>query len=123
MFLKTTLLVCSILIPCPIFAQDWTELREKGENLYEIKKSYEADFKGKELPKGQGHKQFHRWFNFTEPRAYQAATGKTYLKRMVMRGVSSRSKKIKIHSKQQEIGSLWGRPCGRTVPILLETEE
>jgi PKD repeat protein len=80
MFLKTTLLVCSILIPCPIFAQDWTELREKGENLYEIKKSYEADFKGKELPKGQGHKQFHRWFNFTEPRAYPSGDWKNISK-------------------------------------------
>lgn len=51
-------------------AQEWVELRKSGANIQEIEDSFKAHWDGEEIPKGQGHKQFHRWFNFNYPRAY-----------------------------------------------------
>lgn len=51
-------------------AQEWVELRQNGADIQEVEESFKAHWDSEDIPKGQGNKQFHRWFNFHYPRAY-----------------------------------------------------
>jgi hypothetical protein len=48
--------------------QEWVELWQKGENFYEIQKSFNEYWKNRDIVRGQGYKQFKRWEWFMETR-------------------------------------------------------
>ena len=52
-----------------MFGQDWISEMEDG-NIYTAKASFDEFWEGKTPGKGQGYKQFNRWYNQWEPRTY-----------------------------------------------------
>ena len=51
-------------------AQEWVKLREEGANFYDIQRSFNQYWEGREVQKGKGWKQFKRWEYWTAPRVY-----------------------------------------------------
>lgn len=51
-------------------AQSWVEKRDNGASLNEIEAAFQQEWEGKEYTKGKGYKQYHRWYNFWQPRLY-----------------------------------------------------
>jgi|GEM_PF-357520 len=49
----------------------WQEqMADPAVNIYDVRQSFDKEWDGKEIVKGQGYKQFKRWENFMEPRCY-----------------------------------------------------
>jgi subtilisin-like proprotein convertase family protein/photosystem II stability/assembly factor-like uncharacterized protein len=73
--MRVTVLIITCIITNIIFAQEWIEKWEDpNANFYDIQKSFNTYWKGKEIERGKGWKQFRRWEYFMEPRVYP--TGK-----------------------------------------------
>lgn len=51
-------------------AQEWVEMREKGANFYDIQRSFNQYWEGREVEKGSGWKPYKRWEYWTAPRVY-----------------------------------------------------
>ena len=51
-------------------AQEWVKLREEGANFYDIQRSFNQYWEGREVQKGKGWKPFKRWEYWTAPRVY-----------------------------------------------------
>lgn len=51
-----------------VIAQDYSVLMERHSNIYDIKKEFNLQWKGKAYERGKGWKQFKRWEAFWEPR-------------------------------------------------------
>jgi hypothetical protein len=65
-------LITLLLSAMYINAQEWVQMLQKpGANFYEIQKSFNEYWKGKDFNvKGRGFKQYKRWEYFVEPRVY-----------------------------------------------------
>ena len=78
--LATVVATLAIMLPAGTPAQEavsqasYLDLKDQGENFYEIKAAFEAFWEGKEVQKGAGYKPFRRWLHQMEPRVYP--TGK-----------------------------------------------
>jgi hypothetical protein len=78
--LATVVATLAIMLPAGTPAQQavsqasYLDLKDQGENFYEIKAAFEAFWEGKEVQKGAGYKPFRRWLHQMEPRVYP--TGK-----------------------------------------------
>lgn len=65
-----TTVLLAMLVSLSIQSQEWIHDMENGTNLYETKAQFESEWGEEGYVKGRGYKQFHRWFNFWEPRLY-----------------------------------------------------
>ncbi len=63
------------LFPAASSAQNWVEMmQDPNVNFYEVQRSFNEYWQGKDLATAKGWKQFKRWEYFMEPRVYP--TGK-----------------------------------------------
>lgn len=62
-------LFCSIIG----YSQEWVDMmnQPKGQNFFEIQKSFEKYWEGKDIPRGKGYKPFKRWEYYWENRVYK----------------------------------------------------
>lgn len=67
--LRTILLAILLLGTTQVPAQDWTKKMQKNDaNFYDIKKSFNAYWKGRAYERARGFKQYKRWEYFWEKR-------------------------------------------------------
>jgi hypothetical protein len=67
--LKAIFIVIALLIGNFSFSQDWLSEMEDGD-IYTAKESFDEYWKDRTPGKGQGYKQFNRWYNKWESRTF-----------------------------------------------------
>jgi len=68
---KILLILVFICFYNQLFAQDWVEkMQDPNVNFYSVQKDFNNYWKGKEIGRSKGWKQFKRWEYFTQPRVF-----------------------------------------------------
>jgi len=69
--MRITIFLIICFIANIIVAQEWVvKWEDPKENFYEIRKTFNDYWQGKNIVRSSGWKQFKRWENFMEPRVY-----------------------------------------------------
>jgi PKD repeat protein len=68
--MKALLTTLIILLSFASYSQSWLEKMQSSGNVFEAKSEFEAYWQNKTPEKGEGYKQFMRWYNFWESRTF-----------------------------------------------------
>ncbi len=69
--IKALTLIALLLFANQLFSQEWVEkMQNPDANFYDVQKSFNEYWQGKEIARSKGWKQYKRWEYFVQPRVY-----------------------------------------------------
>lgn len=69
--LVPAILLLLVLLPGTAPAQEWVDLMmDQNSNVHDVKEAFDGHWEGRTVVRGQGWKQFQRWYWFMEQRTY-----------------------------------------------------